>query len=626
MRFFGSSSEERFEGRDLRDKIPEDQLSPMDAELEKCYIDDWRGSLDIDEDEMPKFPIDWGTNRLVLFQSLQLPESLGHHMFMAVCLRYMKVRPDLLQKKLRSADVPRKIVNPLIDYLHDNFELLERTYANAKQFQIVDKYLNFEYDKKKKLTGISVPDRVKDFFDFRDWSDRERCARDIPPGRKFIEYLDLTMETHLAMLDDESSGKSEEERESEFYTLQERLWRLQINRQNQSHDRDEWDKDAAYAPLSDHWAEYLNWHKAQGDTWENHKWRETDHEFDYIPEASHELKPSLYQEIARHESSLHILMPYSGGHEVRYEGYAWDNYFLERCYHFERDDLPAMRDRFIAELDTTHALRKGSVTEWDNTLQVRLGIRRHPKPDKKNVAKGLYIFDYASEVPGEEGGWRALYPQPEFYTNCVAPHLDGETFATNDPFQWALRGTQVAAGYVTAMGVGKDYPIGHFQHQFMEMSGVVCNSTPESLMSPREFKMTDEKRALLKVAQENLKEAYCPEITWLILENADVMTAETLADQEVLGLLGKISACLGNGLVIDRLQDLYKSGCEKDLDPLEAMKFALRVVSDIFGSGGGKEPWWFKEDFDICEVFDATGDKCTVSDNRLQIAYCEEGR
>jgi hypothetical protein len=633
---------DKFDPHELFKQVPPGEPSPMDAGLDDCYAEDWRMILDDweegerrsskegvdDRKKISKFPIDWTTERLSLFEALQLPESLGRHVFMAVCLRYMKIQPDLLGKKLKQAGIRSGIIGRLLGYLRENFELLEQAYTNAKQFQIVDKYLRFEYDEKseKRLTGISVPEDVKAFFDFRRWYDTGRHG--IPLGPKFIGYLDSAMRGSLALLDDESSGKSPEEREREFYEFQEWLWRLHVSQQSECHTDEEWGKNARHAPLANQIAELLTWdcrERAGRRTLGDDEWRKLGKEFKgQIPKREHDIEPRLYSRVGRHSGALHISMPCSGGKDIDYGRWGGYRYFDQRPDMIYRDFIPDTEKRFLGELDdTTQILMKGSVVEWDrDNLMIQLGVRRTARPDEETIAKGLYVFDNS----GEEW-WRALYPKPEFYTQCLSQHFTGEAgFAIDDPFQWALERAKVAAGYVTAMGVGSDYPIDHFHHQFTRMAGIVCNSTPRGLVEPREFQMTDSKRSLLSVAQEKFGEACCPEIAWFVLENCDVVTAEVLADQDFLELLAKIPACLENGLVMDRLQDLYKAGCEKDLDPLGAMKFALKVVGDIFGPEGKKEPWWFKEDFDICGVFDATGDKCTVSGDGFQIAYCEEGR
>jgi hypothetical protein len=627
-RFGHTESEEKFSAYDFRD-LDDSVDNSMESELSANYKDDhWRLVEDHGNSEkLQKFPLDWGKYGLAFFRALEMPSSIGQNMFMAVCLRYMKFRPTLLRDKLREADIPRDVVSPFIDYLYGNLARLEELFDEYGQLTMVDKYFRTEHDSKRRLSKIIIPENVKDFYDFRAWYDSNHRSRrvDAPCGAKFNAYLDIAFQENLAALDDTSSGKSEEEREADFYQAEERLHRLQIKNQCQTSTAGaEWGANRAHAPLADHIAEYLNWHSHANFKFEDYEWNDLSNEFREIRPTNYTLEENMLNGAVHHDKTLHILTPFENGREAYMRDYAYERHFEERRYKFRREDMEKMTARFLGGLDTTCVQRPGGfVNDEDGSLQVRFGIHRNARPDEITIAKGCYLFDETAEVPMEGSiPWRAMYPKPEFYTECLGPHFVTDT--TSDPFEWALKRCKVAAGYATSLGIGRDYPLGHFQQQFMKMANIVCNATPEETTVPRVFHMTDEKKALLRKAQEVLGEAYCPETAWLILENEDIVGEESLQDPEFLELLGKIPACLEKGLVMDRLQEFYEANSKHDLDPLEALKFAMKIVADIYTSG--EEPWWFKENFDISEVFDAKGDECVITDGTLQVGYCEEGR
>lgn len=615
----------------FRDEYCEEDFSRYDPEnrLTKMEMDFRYGRYTDSElvEKLPQSPIDWSKNGIAFARALQLPESVEEDVFIAVCLRYLKLMPSLLQEKFMKAGLSRELALELMDYLSENFDLLERIYFN--QLQIVDKYFRFECDKNKKVKNISVPEKAEYYLDLTQWIER-RHRRNVDSGPEFDEYLKTEFEksvdaclTDDGTLDEETLAKEEEE----FAERQEELYRQQIYNQERSADScrcKSGNKHDSHAPLAKQMVSYYNWHKDNNTSWQEHLWARVARKFEEFPEYFPNLKEKLIVNPAGFNKPAYILCP-----TIRFGEFDKYDYFIGSTHASHRlEENCDLKKRFLSELDSTHILRQGSLLEVDeDTLQIRMGIRRPERPGKKTIAKGLYLFDMVGSVDHGEGGWRGDYPEPAFYTKYLAGHLAENK--TADPFEWALKEVQTAAGYVDAIRMGGDYPIYHFQHQFMEMAPIVCNATPEVLVEPRQIKLTPEKGELLAAARAKLKELFCPEIGWLILENADLLTPEIFEDGEFLDLLAKIPACLQNGLVIDRLQDLIeidggKTGSGgRGRRNLESIKFSLKIIVDIFL---GKEPWWFKEDFDLCGSFDRDCDKCQAEDGRLKIGYCEDGK
>ena len=681
--------------------------------------------------------------------SFGLPQYIRFGLFMAVCIRFRESNPSLFLKKLVSSGIDQKILDPFVSYLKTNHEALKQ--HHTVQLRAVDKHFRFKRGEKGEILEVSVPENVNYFLEYSDW--RGFHGSDIPSGPSFIEYLERefreSVDNFFAEVGEgkprkdkggkkgkdgdhvpvQSDEEKQAERERVFYTMQERLYRLQLECQDRYDKRESrwgarWGTKQIYAPQSHLLAETFNWHARETRGEEYDEFLKLLADFARVWNDPCKLKERLIAGFCGHPHTIHILVPFykeferaeedqklltdgegvkteddedmdtdewddgldedeendDGGAEEIVEGMIvpddsrddgieeeiievevpgaipeegdeiYDDeedpdpgdddrhffygmrgdsgHFLKGG--FNRDcieQIPAAKELYLKSLDKTHVLRKGSIIPEEvssDNFQFRLPIRRRARPSIQNVCRGLFCYNYAPDEEDHYEGYYNAYPTPSFYTRDLGPQL--RRLQPSDPFEWALKGTQITAGLMTHVHLEWEYPypLHHLQYQFMKMAGHVCNTTPENLVGPREIRMDPNRRKLLETMREKLGEAFTIEMAWFVVKNSGFLPAKIFNNKKLLELFGKTPLCFENGLVVDRLDDLFLMHVGKGWPGDRALQMALELVTDIFGSG--KEPWWFKEDFDMTTCFDPELRECRVEDEVLRIGYCEEGR
>lgn len=252
--------------------------------------------------------------------------------------------------------------------------------------------------------------------------------------------------------------------------------------------------------------------------------------------------------------------------------------------------------RYKNGLRAKAGLRNGSIRITGDRIDIELGIRRYSDLTDNDVAEGVYYYGF----PRDDGGWTARYMTPKFYRDLVHPYVKDNK--EKNPFEWALNRTEVAAGFVQAIGIGRDCPVQFTEYAYRKMAPLVCNQMPPALKAPRSFNLDAKNRPLFEAAQNAWGKAFSPELACFVLDNADYLDVAMICDAEIIGLVKQIPRCLHNGLIIYRLTDFFRGNMAMRSDAKSALIFSLEVVVDIYG--GDEEPWWFKEDIDLRQIFD----------------------
>ncbi len=281
--------------------------------------------------------------------------------------------------------------------------------------------------------------------------------------------------------------------------------------------------------------------------------------------------------------------------------------------HCSAEDIIERFERRIRGANTT---RVGSVALYDDAATVTLGIRRCRKPTEEQIGEGLYYSQFQSDE------WSGEHIGPKLYPRFVAPYLRDETIT--HPFEWAMRHTQIAIGWLMAMQHGGDFPPAYTEHGYAYMAPKVCNTTSHSLKPPRHYKLDEKRRDLLAAAQEHFPDFLSPELTCFLLRNSKHLTPDLILDPDIMSRFTLLPPCLENGLIIDRLSELFQYQRKAGLESREALLYSLQVITDIYH--GEKEPWWFKEDMDMRKVFDEKKERSRVTQGRLEIGNSETGR
>ena len=270
---------------------------------------------------------------------------------------------------------------------------------------------------------------------------------------------------------------------------------------------------------------------------------------------------------------------------------SWEEFFSEHYGNLEPERMKVLLKQYLRNVSHSSALREGSVQIGKHSIRVTPSIRRTAQLGEDRIAEGIYLQRFDSEH------FSTKYPYPNFYPNCIAPHLLDSTVDT--PIEWAKERVEIAHGY-SLVYTGDTRAIEATQEPYERMAAIVCNSTPRELLDEREFELTSFACDLLIEACNSTGKDLTAEETIFLLENQHYFNLEAGIPKEVLELFEILPLALENGLVIDRVSQLTRESVESGLSTSDALLHASKIVKAIYCSGEvSQKPWWFKEDFSL---------------------------
>lgn len=232
----------------------------------------------------------------------------------------------------------------------------------------------------------------------------------------------------------------------------------------------------------------------------------------------------------------------------------------------------------------------GKMEMLAETIRITPGKRRRESLSESDVSKRFFIYANAMD----SGVWRGAEFSPSFYKCLVHPHVKDQKAET--PFEWAFQRAEVAMAFVVAMGYFNDLPPEAVNKPFAKIAPEAVNSHPPELNRKREFPNTAEAQRYVAVLKCNWKEPV-PEAVCFALENAKQIEPEFFQDESVRNLVGKMGTWLDNGLVVDRLSELFQALVAKKMGSPQALKYSLQLVDEIYGKQN--PPWYFHENFNF---------------------------
>lgn len=235
----------------------------------------------------------------------------------------------------------------------------------------------------------------------------------------------------------------------------------------------------------------------------------------------------------------------------------------------------------------------GKMEMLDDTIRITPGKRRREKFSESDVSKRFFVYGNKDEdIP-----WRGASFSPSFYKCLVYPHVKDSK--ANTPFEWAFSRAEVAMAFVVAMGYQDDIPPEVVNRPFARTARDAVNLHPAELNGARKFPNTAEAKKYMAVLKCNWKEPI-PEAVCFALENAEHFKPEFFQDESVRNLIGKMETWLDNGLVVDRLTELFQALAAKKMDTRHALKYSLQFIDEIYGKQN--PPWYFHENFSFKSV------------------------
>lgn len=285
-------------------------------------------------------------------------------------------------------------------------------------------------------------------------------------------------------------------------------------------------------------------------------------------------------------------------------------------YFIREDPLPPPKPDDFYEV--THyggvSYREGAVDCDDTSVRVELGIHR-PRPlNEREVGKGLSLLMRA--IPSELGNWLTrpkLIPKPSFHSALVEPRVMG---AANDPMEWAAQRLRIVNGLMLAgqKEAGNAWSSGAWHpnallHAYTEMAKLHMNTRDPETLNPRTYPLDEKRRELLQIAQEQGWQKNA-EIMAFVMQNADSLTGEELRDPAVVESLNLMPSYVKNGLVVDRLSELF-AWAHQRRGP-GALLWSLQIIQKLY-QHKREDAWWFKENVDFTKIFESNADLEEVS-------------
>lgn len=236
------------------------------------------------------------------------------------------------------------------------------------------------------------------------------------------------------------------------------------------------------------------------------------------------------------------------------------------------------------------AIREGDMDlNNEGIFTANMGIRRGPRPTESQIAKSIYNYDARSD------SWSARHVTEDFYPTLVYPYV-AKSQKTN-PFDWAFERVEIANGFTAVMGLSHDCPLPHIEYPYKKIASRIGNTTSEQLIAPRTIVLDEKGKVYYANIQKTLGEKCTPETMWFLLTHRDVLSSEVVKNPDIISLLEKIPACLHNGFIIDRLDQLFQQERSRGVSAKEALQFSLELIASIYS--GANRPWWFVENIDF---------------------------
>lgn len=228
--------------------------------------------------------------------------------------------------------------------------------------------------------------------------------------------------------------------------------------------------------------------------------------------------------------------------------------------------------------------REGSIKIEDGKVKIVLGRRRIEKMTEDETS--ALFFKTAHE---DREHWRGAGLSPSFYKRLIWQNLDNSP--ENTPLKWAAKRAELAIGFVFKMGYGDDLPADYLVSVPEKLAGRAINLHQKELDREREFAHDEKAKRLMELLGFKGKDPV-PETVNFVLENQAQISEEDLKDPQVEKLLAKMPTYLENGLVIDRMSELFTI--------TKSLIATLRIINGIFG--GKKIPWYFRENINFKEL------------------------
>lgn len=232
----------------------------------------------------------------------------------------------------------------------------------------------------------------------------------------------------------------------------------------------------------------------------------------------------------------------------------------------------------------------GKIEMAGETIKITHGKRRREQFFESDASKRFFVN--ANNEDDENVPWRGANLSPSFYKYLVYPYVKGLKTAT--PFEWAFKRAETAMAFVVAMGYHGDIPPEAVNQPFTKIARDAVNLHPAELNKAKEFPNTEQAQKYMAVLKCNWKEPV-PEAVIFALENSGQIPPEFFQDETVRALISKMETWLNNGLVVDRLSELFQAFTAKKMDARTALKYSLQLIDEIYGKQN--PPWYFHENF-----------------------------
>jgi len=267
--------------------------------------------------------------------------------------------------------------------------------------------------------------------------------------------------------------------------------------------------------------------------------------------------------------------------------------------------------------------RAGAIEDTGDDLRVTPACRNREAPDLQSLVAGLYYMQYTT---GEEEPSSRMGPA---LFEMVENHLADEE--TTDPFEWALKRTQIAAGYAVELapcvghmqgtpdgfifgGQTHGLPFEYVANPYQQMASLACNVASDHDTREWSYTLDEDRRVVLQTARDLSQRLtdndLSPEGTIFVMELAEHLELASFEDPQLMEFFSELPSLLDNGLRIERVTDLILEALAAGENARDAIGFGASLAVRVYS---GMQPWWFKENFDLGEHFEAGATQASES-------------
>jgi len=611
-----------------------------------------------------------------LYESFKIPKPADNDLAFLILTRYYVENRSLFDQLLSSTPFPKEVKEFLVKTAQKTS--VEHMASGA----LKDKRLHCVYNKHRKLKQVFLAweyeaekiadDEYRHLSHIRFKEMKEKFNPDADPLAQEVQYLaelrnyDSKYDS-LGEFEEDFRDKQEylrelqEEHEAEFRKCHQEYRILEDF--DDSEDTEKPEEPLEMAALKEYHADIAEWWDSIRDRKPNDHIREFAEKEFAPPYDGYDKPPStkdeLYYGFQGIAHTVHLTIPadsadwYNDFHGLRCHKFSWEdpdtvlNYYSESLdpHNMKRPgviglpkEIEKIKSRIlnintalsqhgflnvphnitdVTQKDLEDALRDFKEKTVGQEITLALPVRRNAKLSEEKIAEGCSINDYF-----DNDEWASKNPGASFYRHYFNRHFIGDK--TDEPIRWATDRTKLMAGYsyktVSMVGgtILHDYPIRAIKHQFEKMAPLACNTVNPNLLNAKSYVFTAKKSALYSQALLIFGKDLPVELTYFILENSQYIEPEFLTNPK----LKLLEPCLKNGLMVDRMTQLFKMMNQNSSSPKEAFDYTVYMILAIYS---GEEPWWFKEDFDITKIFNGN-EKTKISKKGLLTGFDERGK